>query len=98
MPIRKTAEFLAQKPIELTQTGEHRVVRRKWWAVGLLIVGGMALAGRLPVPLWIPYVLLFFGHGGMLHSFWEKRDMSMTMVNAVWLVIDTLGIVRWSGH
>lgn len=98
MPIRKTAEFLAQPPIALTQTGEHRVVKRKWWAVSLLIVGGVILAGRLPLPLWIPYVLFFFGHGGMLHSFWEKRDIPMSIVNAVWILIDTLGALRWSGH
>lgn len=95
MPIRRTREFLAQKPVELSHTDEHRIVRRKWWAVILLIVGGVMLAGRMPVPMSICYTLFFFGHGGMLHSFWVKRDIPMVIVNAVWILIDTLGFIRW---
>jgi len=38
---------------------------------------------------------LFFGHAGMLHSFWEKKDNPMVLVNLVWLVIDAVGMYRW---
>jgi hypothetical protein len=41
------------------------------------------------------YTLLFFGHAGMLHSFWEKRDYPMVIVNLVWLGVDALGFIRW---
>ena len=95
MPIQQTKEFLAQKPVQLSLTDEHKVVKRKWWAVALLIIGGIVLAGKLPVPLFIPYVFFFFGHGGMLHSFWMKKDIPMVIVNGVWLCIDMLGIIRW---
>jgi hypothetical protein len=95
MPIQQTKEFLAQKPIELSHTEEHRLVKRKWWAVVLLIIGGLILAGKMPVPLFIPYIFFFFGHAGMLHSFWYKRDIPMVMVNAVWLCIDLIGTIRW---
>lgn len=97
MPIRQTKEFLRQKPVTLTETEEHLIVKRKWWAVTLLIIGGIILAGRLPLPLSIPYILFFFGHGGMLHSFYLKRDIPMVIVNFVWLLIDTIGAYRWLG-
>lgn len=88
-------DLLHTKPISLSETQEHRLVKRKWWAVTLLIVGGIILAGKLPLPLWIPYAFFFFGHGGMLHSFYNKRDVPMVIVNFVWLLIDITGIIRW---
>lgn len=88
-------DLLHTKPISLSETQEHRLVKRKWWAVALLIVGGIILAGKLPLPLWIPYAFFFFGHGGMLHSFYNKRDVPMVIVNFVWLLIDIIGIIRW---
>jgi len=97
MPIRQTKEFLTMEPSTLTETEEHRIVKRKWWAVSLLIAGGIILAGKLPLPLSIPYILFFFGHGGMLHSFYLKRDMPMVMVNGIWLLIDFIGAIRWFG-
>ena len=91
----KMKHLLFAKPITLTETEEHRIVKRKWWAVIILIVGGIMLAGRLPVPLFIPYLLFFFGHGGMLHSFYLKKDYPMALVNGVWLLIDITGMIRW---
>lgn len=83
-------------PKVLTETQEHIIVKRKWWAVMLLITGGIMLAGKIPhVPPSIPYALFFFGHGGMLHSFYLKRDIPMVIVNLVWLVIDIIGMIRW---
>ena len=88
--------ILYAKPRTLTDTQEHIIVKRKWWAVILLIVGGIMLAGRIPnIPLWIPSFLFFFGHGGMLHSFINKRDYPMVIVNAVWILIDITGMIRW---
>lgn len=84
------------KPQTLSETEEHKIVKRKWWAVLLLIIGGIILAGRIPnISLWIPYLLFFLGHGGMLHSFFNKKDYPMVIVNAVWLLIDIIGIIRW---
>lgn len=87
--------ILYAKPKTLTETEEHIIVKRKWWAVALLIIGGIILAGKLPLPLWIPYLFFFFGHGGMLHSFWKKHDYPMVIVNAVWILIDMVGMYRW---
>jgi hypothetical protein len=88
--------ILFAKPVTLTETEEHIIVKRKWWAVLILIVGGIILAGRIPnIPMWIPYLLFFFGHGGMLHSFFNKKDYPMVIVNAVWILIDITGIFRW---
>jgi len=50
MSISKTKELLGMKPIELTDTAEHRIHTRKWWAILILIIGGVMLAGKLPVP------------------------------------------------
>jgi hypothetical protein len=87
--------ILYAKPKILSETDEHKIVKRKWWAVILLIIGGIMLAGKLPVPLFIPYILFFFGHGGMLHSFYEKHDVPMVIVNLVWILIDVVGMIRW---
>ena len=95
MPVQVVKELISQKPIELTETAEHRIHRRKWWAILILIIGGVMLAAKLPIPFSLAYLLLFFGHAGMLHSFWEKRDMPMVIVNTVWLFIDALGFYRW---
>jgi hypothetical protein len=95
MPIRKTKEFLATKPVTLTDTAEHRIHTRKWWAILILILGGVMLAGKLPVPYTLAYLLLLFGHLGMLHTFWDKKDVPMIMVNAVWVCIDAIGMYRW---
>jgi hypothetical protein len=94
MPIKK---LLQDQTVELTHTDEYRLVKRKWWAVVILITGGLLLAAKAPIPLYIPYILLFFGHGGMLHSFYIKRDIPMVIVNLVWLIIDGIGTIRWFG-
>ena len=95
MPIRKTQELLAIKPVTLTDTGEHRIHRRKWWAITILILGGIMLAGKLPVPYSLAYGLLLLGHLGMLHTFYDKRDVPMMVVNGVWVLIDMIGMYRW---
>lgn len=95
MPIRKTQELLAIKPVTLTDTGEHRIHRRKWWAILILIIGGVMLAGKLPVPYSFAYALLLLGHIGMLHTFYDKRDIPMMVVNGVWVLIDAIGMYRW---
>lgn len=88
-----TDSYLDKK---LTETEEHKIVKRKWWAVILLITGGVMLAGKIPyIPSSIPYVFFFFGHGGMLHSFYLKRDIPMVIVNLVWVLIDIVGMIRW---
>jgi hypothetical protein len=89
--------LLQHTSVSLTHTDEHRLVKRKWWAVVILITGGLLLAAKAPIPLYIPYILLFFGHGGMLHSFYIKRDIPMVIVNLVWLIIDGIGTIRWFG-
>lgn len=88
-----TDSYLDKK---LTETEEHKIVKRKWWAVILLIIGGVMLAGKIPhISPAIPYMFFFFGHGGMLHSFYLKRDIPMVIVNLVWLLIDIIGMIRW---
>jgi hypothetical protein len=95
MPVQVVKELISQKPIELTETGEHRIHRRKWWAILILIVGGVMLAGKLPISYSIAYLLLLLGHLGMLHTFYDKRDVPMMVVNAVWVLIDAIGMYRW---
>jgi hypothetical protein len=88
-------KIFTAKPITLSETAEHRIHTRKWWAIVILIIGGVMLAGRLPLPYSLAYFLLLFGHLGMLHTFYDKRDIPMMVVNAVWVVIDALGFIRW---
>ena len=75
-------DILFAKPKTLSETEEHVIVKRKWWAVILLIIGGVILAGRVPnIPVFIPYVLFFFGHGGMQYRDWET-DRKSTRLNS----------------
>ena len=53
------------------------------------------LAGKLPVPYSLAYALLLLGHLGMLHTFYDKRDIPMMVVNGVWVLIDMIGMYRW---
>ena len=89
--------ILTQKPVVLTDTAEHRIHQRKWLAVVILVLGGLLLAGRAPVPMAFSYFLLFFGHAGMLHQMFLKRDVPLLLINAIWCGIDLLGMYRWWG-
>ena len=91
-------KFLQLRPISLTHTAEHRIHRRKWAAVIILVIGGLLLASRAPVPISFSYFLLFFGHAGMVHQMYLKRDVPLFIVNVIWLGVDALGMVRWWNH
>ncbi len=91
-------KFLHLRPISLTETAEHRIHQRKWLAVVILVLGGLLLAGRAPVPMAFSYFLLFFGHAGMLHQMFLKRDVPLFLINIIWCAIDVLGMVRWWHH
>lgn len=80
----------------LSHTTEQRIVKRKWYAAILLIIGGVLLAGRLPVPGFLPFSLFLLGHLGMAHQMFLKRDHPLLLVNVIWVMIDILGIVRAS--
>ena len=91
-------KFFHLQPISLTTTAEHRIHQRKWAAVVILVIGGLLLAGRAPVPMTFSYFLLFFGHAGMLHQMYLKRDVPLFLVNIIWCLIDALGMYRWWGN
>jgi hypothetical protein len=91
-------KFFHLQPISLTETAEHRIHQRKWAAVVILVIGGLLLAGRAPIPMTFSYFLLFFGHAGMLHQMYLKRDVPLFLVNIIWCLIDALGMVRWWGN
>lgn len=91
--------FLANiRPTTLSDTTEHKIHQRKWFAVILLILGGVLLAGRVSVvPMTISYMLLFLGHAGMFHQMYLKRDVPLSLVNVIWLLVDVMGMYRWWG-
>ena len=91
-------KFLHVTPKTLTETAEHRIHTRKWLAVIILVVGGLLLASKAPVPMTFSYFLLFFGHLGMLHQMYLKQDHPLLLVNIIWCGIDMLGMIRWWGH
>jgi hypothetical protein len=91
-------KFLQLRPISLSHTAEHRIHQRKWVAVMILVVGGLLLASRAPVPMTFSYFLLFFGHAGMVHQMYLKQDVPLFIVNIIWLGVDALGMVRWWNH
>ena len=91
-------KFLQVQPISLSHTQEHSIHQRKWAAVVILVIGGLLLAGRAPVPMAFSYFLLFFGHAGMLHQMYLKRDVPLFIINIIWCGIDVLGMMRWWGH
>jgi hypothetical protein len=90
-------KFLNVQPISLSETAEHRIHQRKWLAVVILVIGGVLLASRAPVPMTLSYLLLFFGHLGMLHQMYLKQDVPLFIVNVIWCGVDVLGMYRWWG-
>lgn len=91
-------KFLHLQPISLTETLEHRVHQRKWLAVMILVLGGVLLASRAPVPMSFSYFLLLFGHLGMVHQMYLKKDAPLLAVNIIWVIVDVLGVIRWWGR
>lgn len=90
-------KFLRLQPISLSETAEHRIHQRKWTAVVILVLGGVLLASRAPVPMSLSYCLLLFGHLGMVHQMYLKQDVPLLVVNIIWVLIDGLGMHRWWG-
>jgi hypothetical protein len=82
-------------PETLTAEQEQIIHQRKWMAVILMIIGGILLAGRVPIPMSVSYVFLLFGHLGMLHQMYLKQDAPLLVVNMIWVMIDVLGMYRW---
>lgn len=91
-------KFLHLHPISLSNTQEHQIHQRKWAAVIILVIGGLLLASRAPIPMAFSYSLLFFGHAGMMHQMYLKHDIPLFIVNIIWLGVDVLGMMRWWGH
>ena len=91
-------KFLRLHPISLSETAEHRIHQRKWTAVVILVIGGLLLASRAPVPMSFSYFLLLFGHLGMVHQMYLKKDAPLLAVNIIWVIVDVLGVIRWWGR
>ena len=89
------ARLRISPPETLTAEQEQIIHQRKWMAVILMIIGGILLAGRVPIPMSFSYLFLLFGHLGMLHQMYLKQDAPLLVVNMIWVMIDVLGMYRW---
>lgn len=92
---RRFIHWFNRGPKSLPKDFEKKLTKRKWWAVAMLLTGGLIIALKIVPLMAFAFVLFFFGHGGLLHSFYDKRDSPMVIVNATWCLIDIIGFTSW---
>ena len=95
MTNRAPASLASRSVSSLSITTEHRIMKRKWTAVSLLVTGGVLLASKLIVNSPVPFMLFLMGHGIMATTSWKHRDYPLITVNLVWLIIDMIGVISW---
>jgi hypothetical protein len=67
----------------------------KWISVGVTILAALSISLRI-TDVVISYILFLIGHSMMSYIFIKHRDSSLLFMNLVWIIIDVIGIYKWS--
>lgn len=67
----------------------------KWISVVITITAALTISLRI-TDIFVSYLLFLVGHSIMVVIFAKNRDSSLLFMNLVWVVIDVIGIIRWS--
>lgn len=67
----------------------------KWISVAITITAALTISLRI-TDIFVSYLLFLVGHSIMVVIFAKNRDSSLLFMNLVWVVIDIIGIIRWS--
>lgn len=66
----------------------------KWIATALFLFAGTVLALNIEISKY-GFLCFYAGHILLAYYFLKQRDWALVTQNAFFLVIDSIGIVRW---
>jgi len=72
---------------------KHKMV--KWFSVIITIIAALTISLRI-TEIVASYYIFLLGHLTMSYILYRDRDWSLFFMNLVWVVIDVIGIIKWS--
>jgi hypothetical protein len=67
----------------------------KWLSVILTIIAALTISLRV-TEIVTSYYLFLIGHITMSFILYRDKDWSLFFMNLVWVIIDIIGIIKWS--
>jgi hypothetical protein len=75
------------------ETNKLKII--KWISVVITIIAALFISLRI-TNIVISYYIFLVGHTIMTCILYKQKDWSLFFMNMVWVIIDVLGIVKWS--
>ena len=72
---------------------KHKMV--KWFSVIITIIAALTISLRI-TEIVASYYIFLVGHLTMSYILYKDKDWSLFFMNLVWVVIDIIGIIKWS--
>jgi hypothetical protein len=67
----------------------------KWLSVIITILAALTISLKL-TSILTSYILFIIGHIAMFFVLLKDRDWSLVTMNLIWVIIDIIGIIKWS--
>ena len=67
----------------------------KWASVFITILAALTISLRL-TEIITSYLIFLFGHILMFYIMLKTKDWSLFFMNLIWVLIDIIGIIKWS--
>ena len=65
----------------------------KWISVAITIIAALSISLRI-TNIVVSYYIFLVGHMIMAYILYKVKDWSLFFMNAVWVVIDIIGIIK----
>ena len=72
---------------------KHKMM--KWFSVIITIIAALTISLRI-TEIVASYYIFLVGHLTMSYILYRDKDWSLFFMNLVWVVIDVIGIIKWS--
>lgn len=66
----------------------------KWLSVIITICAALTISLKI-TDIVVSYVIFLVGHISMFFIMLKQKDWSLTFMNAIWITIDIIGIIKW---
>ena len=66
----------------------------KWFSFVITIIAALSISLRI-TNIVVSYYIFLVGHMIMAYILYKVKDWSLFSLNAVWVVIDIIGIIKW---
>lgn len=67
----------------------------KWASVFITILAALTISLKL-TEIITSYLIFLFGHILMFYIMLKTKDWSLFFMNLIWVLIDIIGIIKWS--